>query len=68
MSHLITGEAALRANDFWKTMELQPIVTLENGRTWSFERVQMEMNRKTVYQITGTDITEEARLNGSWKG
>ena len=62
LSHLITGEALLNANDFWKTMELQPIVTLENGRTWSFERVQMEMNGKTVYQITGTDITEEARL------
>ena len=62
LSHLLTGEALLNANDFWKTMELQPIVTLENGRTWSFERVQMEMNGKTVYQITGTDITEEARL------
>ena len=62
LSHLITGEALLNANDFWKTMELQPIVTLENGRTWSFERVQMEMNGKTVYQITGTDITEEAQL------
>ena len=62
LSHLITGEALLNANDFWITMELQPIVTLENGRTWSFERVQMEMNGKTVYQITGTDITEEARL------
>ena len=24
LSHLITGEALLNANDFWKTMELQP--------------------------------------------
>ena len=62
LSHLLTGEALLNANDFWKTMELQPIVTLENGQTWNFERVQMEASGRTVYQISGTNITEEARL------
>ena len=62
LSHLLTGEALLSANDFWKTMELQPIVTLENGQTWSFERVRLGMSGKTVYQITGTNITEEAQL------
>ena len=62
LSHLLTGEALLNANDFWKTMELQPIVTLENGQTWSFGRVRLGMSGKTVYQITGTNITEEAQL------
>jgi len=62
LSHLLTGEALLNANDFWKTMELQPIVTLENIQTWSFERVRLGMSGKTVYQITGTNITEEAQL------
>ena len=62
LSHLLTGEALLNANDFWKTMELQPIVTLENGQTWSFERVRLGMSGKTVYQITSTNITEEAQL------
>ena len=62
LSHLLTGEALLNANVFWNTIESQPIVTLENGQTWSFERVRMEMNGRTVYQITGTNITEEARL------
>ena len=62
LSHLLTGEALLNANDFWKTMELQPFVTLENGQTWSFERVRLGMSGKTVYQITGTNITEEAQL------
>ena len=62
LSHLLTGEALLNANIFWKAVEPQPIVTLENGQTWSFERVRMEMNGKIVYQITGTNITEEARL------
>ena len=62
LSHHITGEALLNANIFWKAVELQPIVTLENGQTWSFERVRMEASGKTVYQITGTNITEEARL------
>ena len=62
LSHLLTGEALLNANVFWETIESQPIVTLENGQTWGFERVQMEMSGRTVYQITGTNITEEARL------
>ena len=62
LSHLLTGGALLNANVFWETIESQPIVTLENGQTWSFERVRMEMNGKIVYQITGTNITEEARL------
>ena len=62
LSHLLTGEALLNANTFWKTIESQPIVTLENGHTWSFERVRMEMDGKIVYQITGTNITDEARL------
>ena len=62
LSHLLTGGALLNANVFWETIESQPIVTLENGQTWSFERVRMEMNGKIVSQITGTNITEEARL------
>lgn len=62
LSHLLTGEALLNANVFWDTIKSQPIVTLENGQTWSFERVRMGMSGKTVYQITGTNITEEARL------
>ena len=62
LSHLLTGEALLNANVFWKTFEPQPIATLENGQTWSFARVRLGMSEKTVYQITGTNITEEARL------
>lgn len=62
LSHLLTGEALLNADTFWKTIESQPIVTLENGHTWSFARVRMSLAGRTVYQITGTNITEEARL------
>ena len=62
LSHQLTGEALLNANVFWDTIQSQPIVTLENGQTWSFERVRMGMSGKTVYQIIGTNITEEARL------
>ena len=62
LSHLLTGEALLNANVFWKAVEPQSIITLKKGQTWSFERVRMEMNGKIVYQITGTNITEEARL------
>ena len=45
LSHLLTGEALLNANAFWKTIESQPIVTLENGQTWSFARVRMDHGR-----------------------
>ena len=62
LSHLLTGEALLNANAFWEAIEPQPIATLSNGQTWSFERRQMEMSGRIVYQITGMNITEEARL------
>ena len=62
LSHQLTGEALLNADVFWKMVEPQPIVTLENGQTWSFERVWLGMSGKTVYQITGTNITKEAHL------
>ena len=62
LSHQLTGEALLNADVFWKMVEPQPIVTLENGQTWSFERVRLGMSGKTVCQITGTNITKEAQL------
>ncbi len=62
LSHSLTKEALRNANTFWQAVESQPIVTLENGQTWSFARVQMQMDGRTVYQITGTSITEEARF------
>ena len=62
LSHLLTGEALLNANTFWKAIAPQPIVTLPDSQTWSFTRVRMTMAGRTVYQITGTNITEEARL------
>ena len=62
LSHQLTGEALLNANTFWQSIESQTIVTLADGQTWSFERVQMELLGQTVYQIIGTNITEETRL------
>ena len=62
LSHLLTGEALLNANAFWETIAHEPIVTLSNGQTWSFERTRMALSGQSVYQITGMNITEEARL------
>ena len=62
LSHLLTGEALLNANAFWETIAYEPIVTLSNGQTWSFERTRMALSGQSVYQITGTNITEKARL------
>lgn len=63
LSHRMMGEALLDANAFWNRLEAQPIVTLENGQTWSFERTELQLDGKKVYQIVGTDVTEESRLN-----
>lgn len=63
LSHQITGEALLNANMFWDALAEQPVVSLENGQTWSFERTAMEIDGQVVYQIIGTDVTESARLN-----
>lgn len=62
LSHLLTGEALLNANAFWETIAHEPIVTISNGQTWSFERTRMALSGQSVYQITGTNITEKARL------
>lgn len=67
LSHLITGEALLHANDFWKTMELQPIVTLENGQTWNFERVQMELSGKLFTRSLARISPRKRGFNGNWK-
>lgn len=62
LSHQLTGEALMNANEFWEAVAQRPIVTLSNGQTWSFERTRMALSGQSVYQITGTNITEEARL------
>lgn len=63
LSHQITGEEMSNANLFWNVLAEQPVVTLENGQTWSFERTAMEMDGQVVYQIIGTDVTEKVCLN-----
>lgn len=62
LSHQLTGEALMNANEFWEAVAQRPIVTLSNGQTWSFERMNLDLSGQSVYQITGTNITEEAWL------
>lgn len=63
LSHQITGEELSNANLFWNALAEQPVVTLENGQTWSFQRTVMEVDGQAVYQIIGSDVTEKVRLN-----
>lgn len=63
LSHQIAGEALSNANLFWSALADQPVVALEDGRTWSFERTPMELDGQRVYQIIGTDVTQKVRLN-----
>lgn len=62
LSHRIAGEALMNANEFWGAVAHEPIVTLPDGQTWSFERTPLYLSGQTVYQIIGTNITKEARL------
>ena len=63
LSHQITGEALSNANLFWDALNADPVVTLEDGQSWSFERTTMEVDGQAVNQIIGTNVTEEVRLN-----
>ena len=68
LSHRIAGEALMNANEFWGAVAHEPIVTLPDGQTWSFERTPLYLSGQTVYQISGTNITEEARLKRELEG
>lgn len=63
LSHRITGEALFNANLFWEALAGHPVVSLENGQTWSFERAEVEIDGQAIYQIIGTDVTQSVRLN-----
>ena len=63
LSHQITGEALLNANDFWKQISASPVVELADDSAWSFERTALQVDGQRIFQITGTDVTEEALLN-----
>ena len=57
-----TGEALLDANAFWKAVEQNRFLTLEDGRTWSLERRILATEMGNVYQITASDITRKHAL------
>ena len=68
LSHALTGEALLNANRFWAAISggnEHSIVTLPDGRTWSFERTRMNGNGEGIYQIIGVDVTAEDSSTGS---
>ncbi len=63
LSHQIIGEALNNANLLWEKLAARPVVTLADGQTWSFERTAMEVDGQRVWQIVGTNVTEEISLN-----
>ena len=48
LSHRIAGEALMNANEFWGAVAHEPIVTLPDGQTWSFERTPLYLSGQTV--------------------
>lgn len=63
LSHQLTGEALLNANDFWARISASPVVALADGSVWSFERSEIQVDGQRLFQIIGADITEETLLN-----
>ena len=62
LSHLLTGEALLNANTSGKRLNRSPSSRWKMARRGALRGCGWRMAGRTVYQITGTNITEEARL------
>lgn len=76
LCHVLTGRDLQDAEDFWYILtdgELQegarrvadtktPIICLADGRTWSFTRSSIEVDGRSVIQITAVDSTDLAAL------
>lgn len=73
----ITGEPLFDANGFWRRLTKgevlpgntvvkwgeNPIITLSDGNTVSFTKIEREIGGKKLYEIRATDITKQYALN-----
>ena len=74
---MITGEALFDGNAFWRKLTKGyvfpgnvvekrgncPIITINDGTTLCFTRVEREIGGKKMYEIRATDITKQFALN-----
>ncbi|MEE1321619.1 MAG: hypothetical protein UHM85_08825 [Acutalibacteraceae bacterium] len=73
----ITGEPLFDGNEFWRRLTKgevlpgntvvkwgeNPIITLSDGNTLSFTKIEREIGGKKLYEIRATDITKQYALN-----
>ena len=73
----ITGKPLLSGADFWNTLTSgtpispservgsgeTPMIRTEDGKVFSFERIEHGIDGKKVYEIVATDITRRYRLS-----
>ena len=73
----ITGEPLFDGNEFWRRLTQgevlhgntvvkwgeNPIITLSDGNTVSFTKIEREIGGKKLYEIRATDITKQYALN-----
>ncbi len=74
---IITGEALFDANEFWQRLATgnilvsntvekygnNPIITLSDGSTQSFTKIEREIGGRKMFEIRATDITKQYALN-----
>ncbi len=77
LCRFITGEPLFDGNEFWRRLTKgevlpgntvvkwgeNPIITLYDGNTVSFTKIEREIGGKKLYEIRATDITKQYALN-----
>ena len=77
LCRLITGEPLFDGNELWRRLATgevlsentvvktgaNPIITLSDGNTVSFTKIEREIGGKKLYEIRATDITKQYALN-----
>lgn len=77
LCHMVTGDPLFDGNEFWRRLTRgevlsgntvikwgeNPIITLSDGNTVSFTKIEREIGGKRLYEIRATDITKQYALN-----
>ena len=77
LCRMVTGEPLFDGNELWRRLTRgevlsgntvikwgeNPIITLSDGNTVSFTKIEREIGGKRLYEIRATDITKQYALN-----
>ena len=58
----MSGEALVDGKTFWEEIKETPVVTLKNGKSYSFIRNEIDRERSKIFEILAIDVTKEQEL------